>query len=112
MKPMSNSGLAVFAAFVMTFSAAAADGKRSIAKEDLYAFQWIADARISPDGSKVAYTHVKVTPKHDGYETALWIVPAAGGTPRELTSGTHDTEGRWSPDGKWIAFLRSSEKDG
>jgi hypothetical protein len=47
-----------------------AQTKRPIRETDLYDFRWIADARISPDGSKVVYTIVKVNAKHDGYDTA------------------------------------------
>ena len=38
--------------------------------------------------------------------------PTAGGeAPRQLTKGDHDTTPRWSPDGKFLLFLRSTEKD-
>jgi len=90
----------------------AADAKRPITETDLYAFQWAANPQISPDGSKIIYTLVKVTAKHDAYETALWIAPATGGPTRQLTSGPHDSTARWSPDGKLLAFLRATEKDG
>ena len=89
-----------------------ADAKRPITETDLYAFQWAASPQISPDGSKIVYTLVKVTAKHDNYETALWMTPAAGSPPRQLTSGPHDSAARWSPDGKLLAFLRATEKDG
>ena len=92
--------LAVPAAF-------ASEPKRAITQNDLYAFQWIADPRISPDGSKIVYTHVNVTPKHDGYESSLWMIPAGGGTARQISSGKHDTSPRWSPDGSAIVFLRA-----
>ncbi len=90
----------------------AADGKRLITQTDLYAFQWIADARISPNGASIIYTHVTVTSKHDGYDTSLWIIPSAGGTARQLTSGPRDTSPRWSPDGKLLAFVRAPETPG
>jgi dipeptidyl aminopeptidase/acylaminoacyl peptidase len=89
-----------------------ADGRRSIAETDLYDFHWIANAQISPDGSRIIYTLVKTTPKHDNYETALWVIPSAGGTARQLTAGPHDFGARWSPDGKLAAFLRATDKDG
>ena len=53
--------------------------KRPITETDLYAFRWLADPRIAPDGSQIVYTLVTVNAKHDGYEAGLWIVPASGG---------------------------------
>ena len=90
----------------------AADAKRPITETDLYAFQWAGNPQISPDGSKIVYTRVNVTAKHDNYETALWITPASGGPSRQLTAGPHDSSAKWSPDGKLLAFLRATEKDG
>jgi dipeptidyl aminopeptidase/acylaminoacyl peptidase len=84
---------------------------RAITAADLYQFRWIADPRISPDGSQIIYTLVTVSEKHDGYNTALWIIPASGGAPRPLTAGPHDSAARWSPDGRAIAFLRFVEKE-
>lgn len=85
---------------------------RLIAETDLYAFRWAADPRIAPGGSHIVFTRVSVNPRRDGYDTAIWIVPAGGGSPRQLTAGPRDSSPRWSPDGRRIAFLRASEKDG
>src|SRR5260370_23321745 len=104
--------IARWAAILVAVTGVGADGKRSITETDLFAFQWIGSPQIAPDGSKVVYALVKVTSKHDDYETALWIVPANGGSPRQLTTGPHDSGARWSPDGKLLAFLRATEKDG
>ena len=61
----------------------------TITETDLYAFQWIADPRISPDGAQIVYTRVVVNARHDGYESALWLIPAAGAaggrTARQIT---------------------------
>jgi dipeptidyl aminopeptidase/acylaminoacyl peptidase len=89
-----------------------APDRRTITEMDLFKFVWVADPQISPDGSQVVYTRVWVDKKTDAYDTALWIVPASGGHERQLSSGPRDTTPRWSPDGKTLAFLRSTEKDG
>ncbi len=96
--------------YCLSVALLAAD-RRPIAETDIYSFQWIANPRISPDGSRIVYTHVTVNQKHDGYDTALWIIPSSGGAARQLTSGPRDAAPQWSPDGKMLAFVRSSEKD-
>ena len=100
------------AIFASTLAVTLGAEKRLITAPDLYSFHWLADPQISPDGSAIIYTYVSVTPKHDGYESSLWIVATSGGAPRQITAGSHDSGARWSPDGRRIAFLRATEKDG
>ena len=86
--------------------------KRMITETDIFKFAWVADPQISPDGSRVAFVRVWVNQKADRYETALWVVSASGGAPRQITAGPRDSAPRWSPDSKTVAFVRSAEKEG
>jgi dipeptidyl aminopeptidase/acylaminoacyl peptidase len=87
--------------------------KRSITEKDIFQFNWIGDPQISPDGSRVAFVKVTVNEKKDGYDTAIWSVSMRGNEPpRRMTDGRHDSSPRWSPDGKWLLFVRSPEPPG
>src|SRR2546423_10076593 len=86
--------------------------KRNITEKDLFNFNWIADPQLSADGSRVAFIKVTVNEKKDGYNTSIWIVSTATGETKQLTSGTRDSSPRWSPDGKYLVFVRVPEKEG
>ncbi|MFL5749131.1 MAG: S9 family peptidase [Chloroflexota bacterium] len=81
---------------------------RALAPDDLYKLRVPTDPRISPDGRQALVTVQASAPKCDGYRHALWLVPLDpdGGAPRQLTLGQkNDSNARWSPDGRTIAFL-------
>ncbi|MEP6586304.1 MAG: S9 family peptidase [Candidatus Udaeobacter sp.] len=103
----------IFIAFVALGLSTVYAQKRNITEKDLWDFVWIGDPQVSPDGSRVAFVRVTVNEKKEGYNTSIWSVPVAGGdAPRQLTKGNHDTTPRWSLDGKFLLFLRSTEKEG
>jgi len=92
--------------------AQSASGKRVITEKDLFDFVWVANPQVSPDGARVAFTRVNVDAKRTGYETSIWTVSASGSeSPIRMTNGKHDTQPRWSLDGKRLAFIRAGEKD-
>ena len=100
-------------AMVLGLALPASAQRRPITEKDLFAFVWVADPQISPDGSQVAFVRATVDEKKDSYDTAIWLAKTDGSEPpRAITSGIRDTSPRWSPDGKRLAFVRSVEKDG
>ena len=83
-------------------------------EEDLLRLEWVADPQISPDGSRVVFTRVRVDAEADEYRTSLWLVEVGSSidsvvAPRPLTFGPYDAQPRWSPDGESIAFVRKTE---
>ena len=69
--------------------------------------------RVSPDGSRVVYTvnEAVTTADKSEFVTQIWMANLATRQNTQLTFGEKSsTNPKWSPDGKWIAFL-SNRKD-
>ena len=101
--------------FFGTFAACLwAAEKRPIGIQDLASFRDVSDPQISPDGAWVAYTVRRVDAKEDKNVRDLWMTSWDGAQTQRLTSGKEsESTPRWSPDGKYLAFLsdRGDEND-
>ena len=61
---------------------------------------------ISPDGAHVAYTVTEANWDENAYETEIFLAPASGGAPIQLTNAKKSSMSpAWSRDGRWIAFV-------
>jgi dipeptidyl aminopeptidase/acylaminoacyl peptidase len=70
----------------------------------------ISDLRLSPDGSRLAFT-VSEPPKGDKRNTDIWMLDLRTKEVRRfVTSMKRDDSPRWSPDGKRLAFLSNREE--
>jgi dipeptidyl aminopeptidase/acylaminoacyl peptidase len=67
---------------------------------------------LTPDGRLVAVAVGRIDLEANEYRAELWIMPTDGSAPpRRFTSGRRDVRPRFSPDGRWLAFLRAGEDD-
>jgi Tol biopolymer transport system component len=81
-------------------------GKRQLTQDPLPGVTDEVRPAWSPDGTFIVYSVIVFD------EGDLFVIPAAGGAARRLTSGPeHDIEPAWSPDGARIVFCRTSAGD-
>lgn len=87
---------------------------RRLTLDDIFAFEHVTDAQISPDGARVAFVVGReyAEGEHTMPASSIWIVPADGSAPAvRYTYGVHsDARPRLSPDGRALAFLSDREK--
>src|SRR4051794_17133664 len=72
-----------------------------------------AQPPLSPDGAQACVSVTRYDMESNQSSASLWLLSAFGGEPRRLTSaGEKDGEPRWSPDGRWIAFVAKRPASG
>jgi dipeptidyl aminopeptidase/acylaminoacyl peptidase len=103
-------------------SSAFADSKPKLTLDEFFNSVSYSSVAISPDGDSVVIGTERADWDQKIFRTDLWLyredaraASPNGPTLIQLTQSGHDSEPRWSPDGRWIAFLSdrkiSSEKD-
>jgi dipeptidyl aminopeptidase/acylaminoacyl peptidase len=88
----------------------AAQSRRPLQPDDIFELKTVGDPRISPDGAWVAYTVSALDRKEDNSDTDVYMVSAAGDPAVRLTASKKpENSPRWSPDGRFLAFLSSRD---
>jgi len=82
---------------------------RGITPEDYFAFEFLSDPQLSPDGKLVSYVVTTVDQKQNRRYSSVWMAAADGSrSPWQFTTSPQSsTSPRWSSDGQYLAFLSS-----
>ena len=113
--------LFVPAAFLLTAVlplCAQTPAKRPMAFADLAGMKRVSDPQISPSGKWVLFSVTDVVLEKNSKTNHLWVVPletgardqGTGSSERQVTSGTGESNGRFSPDGKLVMYTANDDK--
>lgn len=76
---------------------------KKIVYSDLYAFNFLSNVVIAPDGKHAVFTKCNASEEKNGYTSELWLMDLPGGEHRRLTTGG-DERGAFWLDERTVAF--------
>lgn len=99
----------LFVALLLCTASLWAQTDSKLSFDHYFDYETVSNPQLSPDGKQVLYTRTWTDAVNDKRPNDLWIVNTDGTRNRYFLEGSN---GRWSPDGTRIAFLKEGKPNG
>lgn len=90
--------------------------RRVMQPSDLYLIEEVTDCDLHPDGARVVWSVQRPDAATDSVRSQLWLDDgsddgsADGSRARPITFGHNEHSPRFSPDGRWLAYLSAAHQ--
>ena len=85
--------------------------RRPLTIDDALEMVRLDEVLISPDGERVFYSEQHLDWGENKFVKKFFMVPSSGGEAVEFVKKDSGEQFRFSPDGKYLSFLREVEKE-
>lgn len=84
--------------------------RRRFLPEDAALLKWVTDPAVSSDGRRAAFVVLETDAENDRTRSSIFISDLDGSSPpRRFSDGVADSSPRFSPDGRFLAYLAAGE---
>jgi dipeptidyl aminopeptidase/acylaminoacyl peptidase len=108
---MQTQKLVVILAVLISGTVLEAQNKTKLTLDDFFNSVSFRNVELSPDGNSVVIVTDRADWDQQVFRTDLWLYRDDSKTLIQLTQSGHDSDPKWSPDGKWIGFLSERKNE-